>query len=358
MTSAEIVVAVHRLDRPIARAVGSILDQGPDVGAILVGHGLGVAALEGVLDGGGLGEWRERVRVIRHDDGIPSPAGPFNAGLDAAEADFVGVMGSDDTLAPGAVAAWLGLVEQDGLDVVLARVEYADGGLMRTPPTRGGRRTAGLAFAADRLAYRTAPLGVMRRSLLDELGLRFTEGLASGEDLAFTLALVLSGAQVGYAAGAPAYLVGSDAVDRVTHVDRAVREEFSAIRDLMDRRWFRALGERDRLAIVVKLLRIHVFGLLARRTATAWSEAERTDLARQLQAILGAAPEVTRVLSRAEANLLDAALDPSTSPERLVALGRRRTRHGRPGTILTRDPRALLDPQAPLRLMIASARMR
>ena len=331
MTSAEIVVAVHRLDRPIARAVGSILDQGPDVGAILVGHGLGVAALEGVLDGGGLGGWRERVRVIRHDDGIPSPAGPFNAGLDAAEADFVGVMGSDDTLAPGAVAAWLGLVEQDGLDVVLARVEYADGGLMRTPPTRGGRRTAGL---------------------------RFTEGLASGEDLAFTLALVLSGAQVGYAAGAPAYLVGSDAVDRVTHVDRAVREEFSAIRDLMDRRWFRALGERDRLAIVVKLLRIHVFGLLARRTATAWSEAERTDLARQLQAILGAAPEVTRVLSRAEADLLDAALDPSTSPERLVTLGRRRTRHGRPETILTRDPRALLDPQAPLRLMIASARMR
>ena len=61
VTSAEIVVAVHRLDRPIARAVGSILDQGPDVGAILVGHGLGVAALEGVLDGGGLGGWRERV---------------------------------------------------------------------------------------------------------------------------------------------------------------------------------------------------------------------------------------------------------------------------------------------------------
>ena len=156
------------------------------------------------------------------------------------------------------------------------------------------------------------------------------------------------------AVGVLLLIVGSDGVDRVTHVDRAVREEFSAIRDLMDRRWFRALGERDRLAIVVKLLRIHVFGLLARRTATAWSEAERSDLAGQVQAILAAAPEVTRVLSRAEANLLDAALDPSTSPERLVALGRRRTRHGRPGTILTRDPRALLDPQAPLRLMIAS----
>ena len=75
----------------------------------------------------------------------------------------------------------------------------------------------------DRLAYRTAPLGLLKRETVERLGLRFPEGLPTGEDQAFSARLWFEGRGLRYAAGAPRYVVGADAVTRVSTTPRPLR---------------------------------------------------------------------------------------------------------------------------------------
>lgn len=350
----DVVIAIHQESRPIERAVGSVLAAAPPgTTAVVVCHGIPADPIARRLSGVA-GE----VQVLAHEDGVPSPAGPFNAGLDAAKARFVAVMGSDDFLEPGALAHWADLAGRTNADAVVARVKHQAGGLVRTPPTRWGRRAANVSFAADRLAYRTAPLGLMRRDALADNGLRFTPGLRTGDDLDLGLRLWLRG-RVAYARTAPAYVVGSDAAVRVTMSTRPVVDDLDCCLQVVAAPWFGGLGARERVAIVVKLLRIHVFAAVHNRAApAAWSPEERASLAESTERILAGAPAARRHLSLVEARLLDAARRPAVDTDTLLALSARRVRHGRWDTLLTPDPRGLLSAQGPLRLMAASALMR
>ena len=57
---------------------------------------------------------RDRVRYLEHADPRPSASGPFNAGMRAARTPWVSIVGSDDSLLPGAVASWLRLARAAG----------------------------------------------------------------------------------------------------------------------------------------------------------------------------------------------------------------------------------------------------
>lgn len=350
----DVVIAVHQVTRPVERAVSSVLAGAPaGTRAVVVCHGIPAGAVRERL-----GEVEGEVLVLEHVDGVPSPAGPFNAGLDTTEATYVSVMGSDDFLEPGALARWVALAESSAASAVMARVRHQQGGLVRTPPTRWGRRAAGLSLARDRLAYRTAPLGLVRRAVLEQMHLRFTPGLSTGEDLAFGLRLWARD-DVVYAAKAPAYVVGSDAVVRVTMSARPVAADLECCRGVVEAPWFRALPGTQRVAVVVKLLRIHVFATVVNRPdAGAWPVDERRSLAALTEQLLAGAPAARRHLSLVERRLLAAALDPAVPSEELLALSARRVRHGRWDTLVTPDPRGLLSAQGPLRLMAASAAMR
>ena len=124
-------------------------------------------------------------------------------------------MGSDDTLEPGAVSAWLDTARATGAAAVIAPVRYRGGPRILTPRARVFRGPL-VDPLRDRLAYRTAPLGLIRREALSRLGLRLSQGLRTGEDLEFGLRLWFSGEKIAYPAHAPAYLVGQDADERVT----------------------------------------------------------------------------------------------------------------------------------------------
>src|SRR5262249_44697008 len=131
----DVVIAVHQETRPIERAVSSVLTSAPPgTTAIVVCHGIPADPVARRLTDVAGG----KVEVLAHDDGVPSPAGPFNAGLDAAKARFVSVMGSDDFLQPGALRNWAALAKRTNADAVAARVKHQAGGLVRTPPTRWG----------------------------------------------------------------------------------------------------------------------------------------------------------------------------------------------------------------------------
>ena len=111
---------------------------------------------------------------------------------------------------------------------MVTRLRHAAGPVVPTPPVRPGR-TRRLDGTRDRLSYRSAPLGLVRREAFPSL--RLTEGAPVGGDIAFVLALWFSGRSISYDRTGPAYVIGADAVDRVTFRPKPVAEEFGASGD-------------------------------------------------------------------------------------------------------------------------------
>lgn len=353
----DVVIACHDPARPVARAVRSVLQgkEGLHVRVTVVAHNTDPAGMHEVLGADLLTTPSGTVRVIGLGDGVRSPAGPFNLGLARATAPYVSIMGSDDRLEAGALESWRRIADRHWSDVVVPRLRHARGALVRTPVVRPVPRP-GLDLVRDRLAYRTAPLGLIRREVLDRLDLRLTDGLPSGEDVAFSTRLWASAGRIDYARRSPAYVIGDDAEVRVTSTPRPVVDEFAFVEHLMGAPWFGALDDRARTAVVTKLIRVHVFGAVHNRSDPGrWTPAERAALREVTTALTTAAPRALDPLSLADARLLDAILDTSVATPDLLARARARRRFGSPATVVTRRPDALLHREGPLRFMAASA---
>lgn len=348
------IIAVHDPARPIARAVGSVLDHtrstirvsvvchntDPDV----IRRNLGALARD------------ERMRLLTLEDGIRSPAGPFNVGLEAATARFTSIMGSDDELQPGAIDSWLALQQRATADVVIPRLAHAGGAPVATPPARPFRKQA-LDGVRDRLSYRSAPLGLVSRERFGSL--RMMGGLPSGEDVEYATALWFAGARIAFDRRGPAYLIHDDAADRVTFVTRAVAGDLEFMRRLLDGDTVRGLDGSQRTALVVKLFRVHLFALVHNRaSAERWPVQERVALAHGVQLCLDVAPGAVAVLSRADRLLLDAMSDPDVPVQQLLIAAVRRRRFGRPSTLIPRNLNHFLARESPLRMMAASALVR
>ncbi|QIK84132.1 glycosyltransferase family 2 protein [Sanguibacter sp. HDW7] len=367
----DLVIAVHDARRPVARAVRSVLDGSEGlVRVTVVAHDLGVATVTDAL--ALTPDERAHVRVLGYNDHVRSPAGPFNHGLAHARAELVAVMGSDDTLEPGAVRAWLDVARERGSDVVLAPLRQG-GTVLRNPLVRRGtgrpgpRATTPLDAVADRLLYRSAPLGLLRRSTLRRLGLTFTEGLATGEDLELSVRLWCSDARIDMLPSAPAYVVGADAADRVTGVVRPVADELRAVTRLRGTGLLDELAPSQRRALAIKVLRVHVLGALGRRpSAGDWDDDGPAVLRAEARAWLEAAPTALHALARADLAALRVVAGPAwvarpaddgrlplgvddgepVTAGRLAAASVARARAGRLATLVPRDLPDVLDPES------------
>lgn len=376
----DVVIACHNPARPVGRAVASVLEGNPEAGVSVVCHNRGAEEIAAAIEP----DHRPRVRYLEHHDPRPSASGPFNAGMRAARAPWVSIMGSDDSLAPGAVASWLRLAAATGAEFVVPRLALGTARtIVPTPAPRPSRLLApclaelglrrgrlprplalrlaligrGLAICdlvADRLAYRSAPLGLMSTAMLSREGLSLVEGAAVGGDVAMVTRL-FAAVRTAYDARGPVYLIGEDASDRVTYVVRPISEQLGFLDDLLDQDWALALDLRARSAVAVKMTRIHVFGAVHYRPEVSiWTPQERADLAATAAHLGAFAPGYERALSLAEAALLDACLAPEVPAAVLVARSAARRRHGRPTTLLTRRPGAVAYREAPVRFMGAS----
>lgn len=355
----DLVIAVHTPDRPVGRAVASLVDGGlptaPGAQRRLrinvVCHNTDVDPIRKRV----APEHRGLVRFHHYVDGIKSPAGPFNHGIAESSGTWVAIMGSDDSVEPGALARWVEAAERDHADVLIAPMGHAGGGPIRTPVVRRTRH-ARLDPVADRLTYRTAPLGLLRLSLVRRLGLTFPTRYATGEDQSFSAKLWFSGANISYGRGLPRYLVHADAALRVTHTPRPVAEDLAFATDLVTSGWFEDLPHRAREAIVTKIIRVHIFGhVLLRAEAGTWSSADAAEMARELQKLLFRAPHAARPLSLADRRLLDAVAREEADVALMKALALARRRFASPQTWLPRSLSQALHPEAPLRFMSASA---
>lgn len=281
--STQLIIAVHNRQRPLLRALDSVVPQFEQLGqghsVIVVCHGLGGAELGEAFARYGS---HPQVHWVEHHDGIRSPAGPFNTGFASATADYVMVMGSDDVLAPG---TWQSAVEYLGAaspDVLVVPLRHCGQGPLPNPLSRWGR-TRSLEVVKDRLFYRTSPLALMSRQRLEQLSLRFTEGLPAGVDLEFSTRLWTSGLEVEFHPQDPGYVIMADATDRVTLSAPSLNARLAPVQRLLDLDWVGELPAVQRRALVIKLLRIHLLGALRDQDSAAISESDGAAVAELLR---------------------------------------------------------------------------
>lgn len=335
----DFVIAVHDLSRPIRRAVASVLDStdSSNIGVIVVAHGIDTQLVRtGLATYSG-----PRLRVVPFSDGIASPAGPFNHGISLSTADYVAVMGSDDYLEAGAVEAWLSYVDVNEPAALIAPLRHQSGQRIPSPLTRRNR-SCSLDAVHDRLFYRSAPLGLLRSTVLRKLGLQFTEGFASGEDLRMSVAL-WSSQRVDYCPALPAYVIGADALTRVTTAPASAKTALAPILDLINSTVVSGLNRGVRRALAIKLLRIHVLGaLLSRKGAEHWDREQRESVRTVIDLLLRIAPHALAPLSTADRMLIHVGRTTDTAEEWAKGIAQRHSAH-RLAVVLPRNPFRIFD---------------
>lgn len=350
----EIIIACHTPERRIDRAVHSVLVDNAGIASVtVVCHNVAQDRIVSRIPE----PLRGDVRFLELQDGISSPAGPFSYGLERAMADWVGIMGSDDFYEPGALAEMLKLAP--GRDAVMPNLRHDNGSPVRTPPCRPFRPVRARRDAVkDRLYYRSAPLGLVRREFLEQRGLTLDAGLRVGEDLRMST-LLWSLANVSVQSRGPAYVVGADAVDRITLAPIPVAEEMRHVHVVWGDECLPLLTREQRNALATKYLRIHLFGAAYYRSLRGeWLRGDRGALADAAEKILSIVPRATAPLSRADRDLLDAILDLHADDEIVNRLAQQRRQFRRPAALMPRSLSHLFHREAPLRFMIASALVR
>lgn len=352
----DVIIPVHTPARPVDRAVGSVLAGGlaaGDRGGVhitVVCHNVGTAPIRDRL----APAHRPLVELVECSDGTTNPAAPRNLGLERSRARYVSFVDSDDTLTPGALAAWTTTAERHGSAAVLPRLVKDSGRLVRTPVPRPLRR-ADLDPIKDRLAYRTHVFGLLRREPLVERGVRFNGRYATGEDQELVARAWFGGGRIDLAPRGADYVLRAGAVDRISAAPRPLGDDLAAATDLLGGSWYARLPLRQRTAIAAKILRVQVFGTVRARTAAGqWSPEDAQHVGVVLALVGSRAPRALTVLSRADREVLDATLRPGTTAGAILRLDDARRRFGRPATLLPRDPRQVLHREAPLRFMAAS----
>lgn len=344
----DVIVPIHDYSRPIERAVASITqdaDVRDGVRAVVVCHGIDPEPVRERL-GGIAGN----VTVTAFEDGIRSAAGPFNAGLDQVTATYLAVMGSDDFLEPGAMSAWIQHVRKHRPAAAIVRIRLQGEAIMPNPLVRVGRSRR-VDPAKDRLFYRTAPLGLMSTERVRELGLRFSQGVRVGEDLAFGAHMWTHSGRVDFLRSAPCYVIGRDAETRTTEARMSMEDSLEALERLIgDTPFIDSLRPATRRALAIKLLRIHVLGAIsARRTAADWrGDDEVAYAAGVIRRLVALESGVLTPFNRADRRVLDGLLEDPTV-ERVIADVRRSTDTRRRERWLTANPIHSFDRESTLR---------
>lgn len=351
----DMIVAVHDTRRDIRRAVSSILsDRDRTIRAFVVAHNLDRAEVERELSDL-LEAHPGRVRIEELKDGIPSPSGPFNFGMAESDAEYVGIMGSDDELDTGAIAQWRATAQRHGADAVIAKVVRGEQRtLVRSPPKRLFR-TGRLDFARDRLSYRSAPLGIMRRSAVTALELELLPGARNGGDLPFVTRL-WAGGRVVPAQGLAAYVEHADAPVRVTYVAKPVAEELSALVATLDDPVVQAMSRARKEAFVTKLLRRNLTDSVRKRDhGRGFTEEDLVAMRDIVQRLDTMAPRARGMLSVAQARMFEELISHRPDLDRVAAHDADSLRYRSADALLPASIPLLLHPQAQPRFMVASA---
>jgi len=298
LPSIDVVIPVHTAERPIARAVRSVLSaHNPKVRALVVCHNIDAVRIAKNLHG----LHDPRLELIEYRDQIPSPAGPLNAGVRAASSDYVTFLGSDDEFGSGSLDAWS--IELHGQQLHIGQL-LADGeGRVFAPAPRIGRFEQ-LNAAKDLLNYRTAPVGALisRELISRPESPGFTEGFRTGEDITLGAYLWNRAESITYSRFHDGYRIREDGSDRVSTELPALAVLTAPIDTLLAQLWITQLDVRATTALGVKLIRNHL--LESCRALAQSGKLSAADLAqanRVLNVLLQFAPRALGYMPRQDA---------------------------------------------------------
>lgn len=348
----DVIIPVHSAARQIERAAASVLEQTQaHVRVLVIAHNIDPRIIQERL---GSLSTDPRLEILSLNDGVHSPANPRNFGLEQATASFVSFLDSDDELSPGAIDSWLAVQERTGADAILAKIYLANGRIDPYPPVRPGWKNRYLNPVRDRLAYRSVPVGLLSRPQFQHL--RYTENIASGEDLTFSLTTWFTGHRLIYDFSGPGYIYHADADDRVTSEQRPLEEDFLFLDALESTSWFSAATPLARQAIIVKFIRMHFFDALqARSNGKGLNDVDFASARQILTRLLGMAPGALELLSSADRRVLDAMHSSTPEPTELQRLLVARQRFATLAALTTRNPLRILHAQAPFRTLLAGS---
>ncbi|WP_395104637.1 glycosyltransferase family 2 protein [Actinomadura sp. SCN-SB] len=138
----------------------------------------------------------DRLTVV-HQPNSGGAGAPRNKGLDLASGTFVFFLDADDRLGPEALARMTAMAERNGTDIVLGKQVGTGGRKVPRVFERTIERTHVLDPDCDLFPkISMAALQLFRRSLIEDAGLRFTEGVLSHEDQLFTAGAYLNASGV------------------------------------------------------------------------------------------------------------------------------------------------------------------
>ena len=288
----EVVVRVHNTSRPVRRAVASVLDY-PQAGAVVVAHGVAPEKLDL--------PWSSRVRVVHEQGGLGLPGFASNAGFRACRAEYVGLLDSDDFYEPGALSTMHRRAMEDEADVVLAplKVEGQPSLLPLTPRSRN------LRAERDRLFYRTAPLGLIRREVIQNPDFRFDEDVHVGEDMRVSVRLWTTDLNISYHFGDPCYVVTDDADQRVTLDRRSAAESLAAANRLLDEEWVRALPPSTKNSLAAKILRVHILAPALKASEDYWTPETLATLGETTRKLLSFSPDALENFTQKDSLVLE-----------------------------------------------------
>jgi CDP-glycerol glycerophosphotransferase len=184
-----VIIGAYNAMPYVTRTVQSVLDQSLGLDNIEL-----VAVNDGSTDGTGAeldrfaATW-PGMRVI-HQPNSGSPSAPRNVGLDLARGRFVFILDADDYLGPEALGRMVAMAEENGTDVVVGKMVGLGG--RRAPASMFGRDLPRTDVFSSRVYWTLNPMKLIRRSLIERLGLRFRTTLPATEDQPFVAAAYLA----------------------------------------------------------------------------------------------------------------------------------------------------------------------
>ena len=138
------------------------------------------------------------------------------------------------------------------------------------------------------------------------------------------------------------------------HATRSVDEDFAFLDELESLPWFAAAPRNVRTAIVVKLIRIHLFDAIFARAGSDESlRTHRDDLLVLVRRFGGLAPGVQRLLSIADRAVIDRLAQPDSTAEDITSALAARQVYLSPATLIPRNPARFLSRQGPFRTLLA-----
>lgn len=199
-----VIIPVYNSAAYVREAIGSVRDQTMDPQSVEL-----VVVDDGSTDGSGailedLAAEDPRMTLITQENS-GTPGGARNPALDRASGRFVFFLDSDDQLTPDALRRMVEVADAEGSDVVLGKMASSDD--RHAPATMFRRTVLDADLVKDKVFNTLGPTKLIRRELIERLGLRFPRDQRVGEDQPFMAAVYLTATKISILADMDYYIV-------------------------------------------------------------------------------------------------------------------------------------------------------